>query len=619
MYFTKEDFEKIKEYLEANAKQDTDFPDAILPLLGDELLVAVQNNCNVKFPASRITEYIDKSVLKFVPQDITDDLNGNMNALLDPGIYKQCYIGRPNPNPYNTFYTLITLEGGQVSRNVEEGSGLAVSEILNAWFEDVGPAYYYDYMTWTGKYWFEGGQRPEYYTEDPTQDTSNLIVTTFSTPLPKGIYNVNVVVYPSYTPDRGMPEPTALPNIQVVSPEGGYLENSTTDIEAYKRGNVGRHSANSTGIFQITVGDSGTLDFKIKSLNRGYNWFVFWATVEPAEIKTEEFKVIPQICMAQTTGDLYKRVLFSNEMDLPASERKFTAPFTLYPMFGDSLWDKVGGTNISNLISDVVTTQSSATVEVGVNTGSGDTISTEIALPVSSPTQAGILTSTQYNSLNEVTVENIWSKLIIESQFTTLPIGSAAYGDFAPEVTVIYPGSPSVVVTNSSGYTMTTSQPYDVRGNATKYKLNASGTLTNNFSFNITVTIGGVATKQCTVPVNLVNKIYGGMVQNPASITTSQAFLKPSYKGEYEAFSTGDNLGFYLLIPQSMIGSISTGYKFSALANGLPVYLINTGLNQGSGPYNNYYQFGIGTWNSSTNTFTPTTYNQGTFLKVEVL
>ena len=49
MYFTKEDFEQIKEYLEANAKQDTDFPDAILPLLGDELLVAIQNNCNVKF------------------------------------------------------------------------------------------------------------------------------------------------------------------------------------------------------------------------------------------------------------------------------------------------------------------------------------------------------------------------------------------------------------------------------------------------------------------------------------------------------------------------------------------------------------------------------------------
>lgn len=54
MYFTKKDYELIEKHLKHNAKKDTGFPDASLPLEGKEFLAIVQDGRNKKTSISSI-------------------------------------------------------------------------------------------------------------------------------------------------------------------------------------------------------------------------------------------------------------------------------------------------------------------------------------------------------------------------------------------------------------------------------------------------------------------------------------------------------------------------------------------------------------------------------------
>ncbi len=49
MFFTKEDFRKIEEYLKLNSRKDTDFPELNITLNKDVILAGVYNNRNIRF------------------------------------------------------------------------------------------------------------------------------------------------------------------------------------------------------------------------------------------------------------------------------------------------------------------------------------------------------------------------------------------------------------------------------------------------------------------------------------------------------------------------------------------------------------------------------------------
>lgn len=57
MYFTKEDFEKIEEYLKTQGIKDTDFPVLEDPSEDDDIVI-VHNSTNYKIPLSKLTEFI---------------------------------------------------------------------------------------------------------------------------------------------------------------------------------------------------------------------------------------------------------------------------------------------------------------------------------------------------------------------------------------------------------------------------------------------------------------------------------------------------------------------------------------------------------------------------------
>ena len=60
MFFTKEDFRKIEEYLKLNSRKDTDFPELNITLNKDVILAGVYNNRNIRFFLQNLKEYILK-------------------------------------------------------------------------------------------------------------------------------------------------------------------------------------------------------------------------------------------------------------------------------------------------------------------------------------------------------------------------------------------------------------------------------------------------------------------------------------------------------------------------------------------------------------------------------
>lgn len=283
----------------------------------------------IEINEERIKEVYD-TAFKVWDQDVTEGLDGNMNALLDPGIYAKCYLGRPNPTDNNAFYTLQVLKGEKASPYFE-GSGAKIQEIVDNWISSENDTINLNSFSKTGTYRYNGIDYPEHYN---TTAIAYNDFGAFSAVLPPGNYRVGITVYPSYTPGRNIPAPTTTPLIILNGVgSGGQLTNDSNVQADYSRTTLDENSKKSHGVFYLSTDENGVLQFTLNSSNAGYNWFVYWVEIEPVAIATGSYDVIPQICMNHANGDIYRRVLYSKELDVDQSQRHFAPPYTLYPKF----------------------------------------------------------------------------------------------------------------------------------------------------------------------------------------------------------------------------------------------------------------------------------------------
>ena len=92
MFFTKEDFRKIEEYLKLNSRKDTDFPELNITLNKDVILAGVYNNRNIRFFLQNLKEYILKGgSIEF--DMLSEDLRQIIESKSESGIPFSFFLG----------------------------------------------------------------------------------------------------------------------------------------------------------------------------------------------------------------------------------------------------------------------------------------------------------------------------------------------------------------------------------------------------------------------------------------------------------------------------------------------------------------------------------------------